>query len=317
MTRGLGSGERELPMSETLDTGRFRQQLSLRTEGHWHLLAAAAGHAESIERCVQGLTAEALAAGTAGEADSPNVVWERVEALAAAAPKRLQDLAATWLRPDEIDHDPYDSVADFWSVAWRCSLIYLPPDSRPAPDELEAAPYMVQDEAAKLMPPSCPPLDSLGAIHEWLDGERRNVDDARRLDATPIELSTPLGRTEVEELLDAATSSNERAALLRLLVPRPHLLDASASKWIDARFTELWRDFDEDESRFTLDELLMLLGLRRNLGLPVFQPADAELLYTRIEAADDHEHVSIYAPMVYLLFGAPWHLPPAGESARD
>lgn len=97
----------------------LKEVLKGRWDSFWELAATSVGVEESVKKTLTGLSAEEINKGANGQACSPSLIRERVEALAAWNPMTLTILASEWVQPKDIDE------FSWWQPAWSVSLRHL------------------------------------------------------------------------------------------------------------------------------------------------------------------------------------------------
>ncbi len=275
---------------------KLRQQLVPRNNGFWEPLAAVAGDSEARRRVVAGLAADALGQGRDGLAQDPNVVGERVEAVAAWDLQLLARLAAGWRPVNSLPSDPMDSDADYWAVAWARSLRHLEKTGRVDTRAARSDSYVVASEARILWGKTEPRSVSWSTLVERLRQGKLFFDEMRMLARVPLE-EAALGASDLRACHEAADESREPLALLRILRGRAGVLDDSGR----AEFRRLFlgaRSLSPGVSA-------LLIELARELQLP----GRDELEQPFVEIVVESDSPRKVAPLAYALLNTGWQIP--------
>lgn len=256
-----------------------------RTEGLWEFIATAAGNAEAVEKTLRGLSPQELERGPHGYADSPNIVSERVEALAAYNSRMLAELAQSWIDPHDIGNH---SWTDWWRIVWSTSLRHL--------KELG----MIEREQVDV-PELRQEVDIL-----WYDPQKWLVswhNLAEEIIPRPL-LNYSLIRQKAQcELAESHLSATDLQTvpivMLRLLRGRASRLDASARDWVTTM------------GRTCLDQDSIGAQLTFELSIEIAPEIHEEFnlaLLERLTQYEDRYYPRKVAPMVYTLLGN-WRSP--------
>jgi hypothetical protein len=274
----------------------LRQRLAPRSHGLWEPLAAVAGDPEARGRVAAGLAADALEQGHNGLAQDPNVVGERVEAVAAWDLQLLARLAAGWRSPRTLPSDPMDSDADYWAVAWARSLRHLEKTERIDAHTARSDSYVVASEARILWGKPEPRYVSWTRLVERLRLGDLFFDEMRMLARVPLE-EAAVDESHLRACQEAADASREPLALLRILRGRATVLNGSGR-------SELRRLLREARS-LSPGVAALLLELARELQ---FQDR-YELERPFVEVVVESDSPRRVAPLAYTLLSASWQIP--------
>jgi hypothetical protein len=129
----------------------LRQYLSQRTDGPWELLATAVGNASSLRTTLDGLRADQIELAGRGRSISPEIVDQRIQAVAAFDRHRVSELVLSWpsLRA-LMGADPMSVEVDFWTAAWVAALRFLPSVPELTALEIGSLPMPIQVELTTL-----------------------------------------------------------------------------------------------------------------------------------------------------------------------
>jgi hypothetical protein len=263
---------------QSLEIDLLRAALSTREDSYWEMLAAAAGSPAALERVQGGLSRDALDGGSDGAAIAPSIVSERVEALAAWDPARLEVLARSWRAPAEVAEDP------LWLAAWTSALRHL--HARGGTDRRAFAIPALATEASVLWPEPRPARSWDEIVRDY--GSRFVAYETVRLWATG-----PLSDAAIR----ADQLSNAPLALLRVLRGRERLLTA------DAR--ELWRTWTTDAHKRDPLDAAVAIELASKVEPVALSHARVELTSALRKMTDARAAI----PLAYVLVSPYWVAP--------
>lgn len=278
-----------------------------RRGGEWDLLATAAGAPDALRISLEGLSEAALQAHSNGPAISFSIVHERVNAVAAWDKSLLDGLAATWINPELISLDPYDSAADFWMTAWATSMRFLARRHPWVTNATGRLPRPIELER-EILRRRGPDLRGYQQLAAFLSAPECNL---RCLDDSSIQLDTPLTMTKLAQLPGwTKVGQPEDFSLLRIFFGRPQLLDPSASSCLRREWDEWWFSLKElplpGGWPLVLLDLLLELYPRDDSECETWHRKVVEHLIFLLEKIDLPLQA---APLIYLLCGRGWRCP--------
>ena len=276
-----------------------------RSDGYWELMATAAGHDESMDRSMRGVSAKALEEGFNGPAVSPSFVQERVDAIAAFDARLLVDICAGWRAPDQVSLDLMNESADFWSAAWTAALRFLKKHGGAPLPGIAPVPRQIHLEQQILWPRSPVAVRSVQDLIAFGVDDAHGYHDYRRVDESVIEVEGALSEALLVQLLSGSAQPNDsQLERLRILVPRPHLIHEDAQARLRNLLSSRWLALREaPEFRGGLLVLLdLVMVLEREKELSVIEDHF-------IEVRAKSESPRSWAPFGYLLLRRGWHVP--------
>jgi hypothetical protein len=279
--------------------------LQERRDGYWELLATAAGRMDSVSRCMDGLTAEALDAHSIGRAVSPSIVQQRVDSLAAFDAKLVIEVSRKWRQPDQVSTDLMDEAADFWACAWSAALRFLKKYGVPV-QMGSSLPRLIHSEREILW--EAPPT-SIRSIHDLLafvSDSSRGYDNYRVLDRAPFHLERALTEEEMVRLLGGSIAPNDSdLERLRVFLPRVNLIGPSAQVYLGELLRTRWFALVGPPS--TTGGLLTLLNVV--LAQDGQQEPPTDIVEHFVEILRRSGQPGPWAPFAYLLLKQGWEVP--------
>jgi len=253
--------------------------MSARADSYWQLLAASVGAPSALDRVLAGLAADQLDAGTHGRADTPSIVRQRVEAVAAYDVSILTGLADSWRPPADVAADP------FWVAAWRASLRHLAHIPRIA--RLASAAPELASESALVWPAGSSAARSWDDLVTESSSRFTPYDEFRRWAGSPLR----------DASLDAPQLQSAPLLMWRVLRDRTHLLDESARNHVRSM----------GKTAFRVDPLegALLLEVLARIEPAGLAAARTQLTSLLSSIADAREVI----PLAYVLAGDNWRAP--------